>query len=179
MVIAITIGEMKKCNPPITLNRMKKSLNDIIILFFALVSGIMSLTSCNEDTVLHTYYSISNSGWKKSDTLLFRVDSISQNATYHIALELRSNHHYPYQDIWIVVEREFEPLCQVQIDTIKYRLNGLEPQRRRTGIHHAQHRIHLQSQKMSCGQNGTIRVSHLMKEDVLPGICDVGIHINH
>ena len=148
-----------------------------IFLYITLVSGLLSLTSCDKKTVLHAYYPIDEAGWKDNDTLLFRIDSVQQTDIYDIRLEMRIKNEISYPYIHLVVEREFEPLCQTQCDTVIVPIKRKDIRQQRNGMHHAQLEVKLASQTLSKGQNGTIRIYHIM--DHCFNVSDVGIHMEH
>ena len=75
--------------------------NSILSLFSACL-----LTACNEHTVYHSYQSLPNEEWGKSDTLSFQIpitDSVP--TTLRLFAEVRNSIEYPYHDLHLFISQ--------------------------------------------------------------------------
>ncbi len=153
---------------------MRMNVFRILSIFFAVVSTLLSLTGCDKHTVYHSYQHISSQGWNNRDTLIFIIDTIQENATYNFSLELRSTGLYPYQNIWLAIERRFYPdiLCY---DTVECHLTTPTTLRNGKGIYMYQHKTPLSSMQLRNRQTGQVSVIHLMQKEVIVGIHDIGL----
>ena len=96
--------------------------NSILSLFSACL-----LTACNEHTVYHSYQSLPNKGWGKSDTLSFQVpitDSVP--TTLRLFAEVRNSIEYPYHDLHLFISQNLQDSTVWRTDTIAYWNNNLE-----------------------------------------------------
>lgn len=155
---------------------MKKRL--IPYLSVAIVSALCILTACDGQTLYHSYLHVPANGWEKHDTLVFHTDSIPQDATYQFQLELRSTDKFPYQSVWVIVEREFTPPQSLRRDTVECQLLDPVTQKTGRGIYLYQYSIPLPPLHLHKGQNGEIRIRHYMRRESLPGLHDIGIRMS-
>lgn len=151
--------------------KLKKKLDCLPFSFciLALFSG------CGRSTAYHSFRHIGNNAWNNRDTISFSLDSLPDNATYDFLIELRTNFSYPYQSIWLAVEREMRNPHLILRDTAECLLNNDRENRNLPGIHSHTHSIPLNPIPLYKGQTGRIRVIHLMRRETLPGISDVGL----
>lgn len=154
---------------------IQKYYNIVFTILF--VSGILSLTSCDKHTISHRYHCINSDGWYRSDTLFFAIDSIESDNTYHFILDLRTTNDCPYKSLWLTVEKELCPNATFECDTIEFVLTNQQHQRTGTGIHLLQYSKEIKSTYLNRGTNGSIRIYHIMNDDCLTGIRDIGIRI--
>lgn len=148
--------------------------NSILSLFSACL-----LTACNEHTVYHSYQSLPNKGWRKSDTLSFPVlitDSVP--TTLRIFAEVRNGIEYPYHDLHLFISQNLQDSTVWHTDTITFCLADS------TGrwMGHGWGSIY-QSEAfikpilpLRSG-NYTIKVINGMRDEKLQGLSDVGIRI--
>lgn len=138
---------------------------------------VIILTGCDEQTVYHTYLPVPILGWEKHDTLVFRTDTIEQEADYQFALEVRSTERYPFQSVWLIVERRFDPTQDFHRDTVECRLLNPTTHRMGEGIYTYQYTFPLPPLHLPGAKPGEIRVRHYMHRETLSGLHDIGIHI--
>jgi len=90
--------------------------NSILSLFSACL-----LTACNEHTVYHSYQSLPNKGWGKSDTLSFQIpitDSVP--TTLRLFAEVRNSIEYPYHDLHLFISQNLQDSTVWRTDTIAF-----------------------------------------------------------
>ena len=157
-------------------SQLMKSLlkNSILSLFSACL-----LTACNEHTVYHSYQSLPNKGWGKSDTLSFQVpitDSVP--TTLRLFAEVRNSIEYPYHDLHLFISQNLQDSTVWRTDTIAFRL--ADSTGRWTGHGWGsiyQSETFITSVRPLHPANYTIKIMSGMKNEKLQGLSDVGIRI--
>ena len=157
-------------------SQLMKSLlkNSILSLFSACL-----LTACNEHTVYHSYQSLPNKGWGKSDTLSFQVpitDSVP--TTLRLFAEVRNSIEYPYHDLHLFISQNLQDSTVWRTDTIAFCL--ADSTGRWTGHGWGsiyQSETFITSVRPLHPANYTIKIMSGMKDEKLQGLSDVGIRI--
>ena len=73
-----------------------------IILAGLVFAACMVITSCNGNIVYHRYMTTNQEGWNCKDTLIFRLDSLKAG-NYNTYIGIRHTESYPYRDLWLSV----------------------------------------------------------------------------
>lgn len=116
-------------------------------------------------------------GWRSHDTLTFETDTIPRDADYGLEVSLRTTDAYPYKTIWISVTREFAHPDARRTDTVECPVVDPATLRRGKGVHLSTSSVRLAPMRLSKGQTGRIRLTHLMLREKLPGVHDAGIRL--
>lgn len=157
-----------------SLLKYKKSLRKSLILLFA-ASLCMA---CDKQTVYHTFQSLPTEGWQRKDTLFFNVTIPDSATLYNISVEIRNRNNYPYQNLPLLIYYDSPEAQNIKRDTLEMELadsdgiwlgdgwGGLYQSTLHAGL------IHI-------GKAGEYRfkIMHLLPDEVLPGINDVGIKL--
>ncbi len=146
--------------------------------FIAAAGILLSLTGCDERVIYHSYRHVPGQGWNSRDTLAFDIDTVRVAATHQFALGLRATDSYPYTAVWLAVEREFSRPDILRRDTVRCRLMDSVTHRMGKGVYMYQYEVPLPPMTLRCGQTGQVRVTHLMRREILPGIRDVGVLVS-
>ena len=138
-------------------------------------------TGCMEQTIYHTYHSIPKKGWSKGDTLLFHIpitDSLPMQL--EMAAEVRTRKIYPYQNLHLVVSHNLQDSTIFEVDTLTLALTDQKDNRKRDGWSSLLQST-LRVNRVIPKQPGfyTVRISHGMTDELLPGIHDVGVFLRH
>lgn len=157
-------------------SQLMKSLlkNSILSLFSACL-----LTACNEHTVYHSYQSLPNKGWGKSDTLSFQIpitDSVP--TTLRLFAEVRNSIEYPYHNLHLFISQNLQDSTVWRTDTIAFCL--ADSTGRWTGHGWGsiyQSETFITSVRPLHPTNYTIKIMSGMKDEKLQGLSDVGIRI--
>ena len=144
-------------------------------LWFALG---LSIVACNDDTLLHSYKPLPVEGWNRCDTISFNLPKTEKNINGTLTIGLRTKANIGIRDVVLAVEQCNENAYVCRCDTLQYPLTDSEGYALSKGVNCHQYEtmqlpIHIQE-----GQNGSIRIHHLMTNEVLTGITEVGIKIN-
>ena len=145
-------------------------------LLFPLIG--LSLTACTGGTVFHRYKPLPAEGWDRRDTVRFDLPKAETDIDGTLFIGLRTAANISYQDVVLAVEQHFETPSSYRCDTVRYPLADAEGFALSPGVNHHQYEtqhlpIHLQK-----GQNGSVRIHHLMRHETLPDITEVGIRID-
>lgn len=139
---------------------------------------ILLLLSCGD--LFHQFRSVGTS-WSQCDTLAFTYPSAVDVPTRSaVDIELRNNDQYPYKEILLRIELRSQLLNNSVVDTLLCQLysdNGT-PQGSTAGILR-QTSFPLDTIDILPNDTLTIKVSHLMCDDNVRGISDVGIRFLH
>jgi gliding motility-associated lipoprotein GldH len=139
---------------------------------------LLTLMSCGQRTVLHVYKSVPLEGWEKNDSLIFPVDSLPRTCRYDLSIGLRTASSYPYQEVWLIVDTRLQRPRYEHSDTVRCQLVNAKGDTRGRGVSISQYAFPVDSKYLLRGQRGQIRVHHMMKREILPGISDVGIRMD-
>ena len=157
-------------------SQLMKSLlkNSILSLFSACL-----LTACNEHTVYHSYQSLPNKGWGKSDTLSFQIpitDSVP--TTLRLFAEVRNSIEYPYHDLHLFISQNLQDSTVWRTDTITFCLADSTGRWMGHGWGSIyQSETFITSVRPLHPANYTIKIMSGMKDEKLQGLSDVGIRI--
>lgn len=131
-----------------------------------------------EQTVYHSYQSIPERGWGKSDTLVFKVPMPDSLKTLKLFAEVRNENQYPYRNLYLVVSQNLQDSIAFQTDTLELTLADKEGKWTGTGWGNLfQSTLSIGTAVIRHSGNYTFKVSQGMKDDQLIGISDVGIKI--
>lgn len=166
----------KERNQPEMKNQPKNKtslLKSLILLFIASL-----YTACDEQTVYHSFQSLPTEGWQRNDTLFFNV-SVADSATlYNVSVEVRNRNNYPYQNLPLLIYYDSPEIPNIKRDTLELRLAdnaGIWLGDGWGGLYQST----LPAGFIRIGKAGEYRfkIIHLLPDEVLPGINDVGIKL--
>ena len=166
----------KERNQPEMKNQPKNKtslLKSLILLFIA-----SFYTACDEQTVYHSFQSLPTEGWQRNDTLFFNV-SVADSATlYNVSVEVRNRNNYPYQNLPLLIYYDSPEVPNIKRDTLELRLAdnaGIWLGDGWGGLYQST----LPAGFIRIGKAGEYRfkIIHLLPDEVLPGINDVGIKL--
>ena len=145
---------------------------------------VFGIVSCTEGVIYHEYKATPVEGWEMIDTLSFRIDSIHRTGTYSIEIGVRTSEAvgYPFQTLWLEIKQNWfaDSICQMfRCDTLSCKLALPDGGQMGNGIGMRQYHFDLDTVHLSKGMNGHIRLRHLMRRNILPGVSDIGVKIYH
>lgn len=136
-----------------------------------LIGGLLLLMgfSCQENTLYHSYQPVDATGWSKNDTLVYALDStLNGKESYAFQIGIRHKDSYPYRDLWLKINE----------DTLHLYLADSIGQWKGKGIgdlRQLQFPVTLPMEPEDSLRE--FRIHHLMKDEPLSGISDIGIAI--
>ena len=134
--------------------------------FAALLFVLFTTISCQENTFYHSYQPVTNTGWYRNDTLVYQLPTTIHCNDYEYELGIRHQDSYKYRDIWLTINQDTVHLYLA--DSIGYwKGNGIGNMRQ------SMHLISIPSQDSI----QEIQIKHIMQDNPLMGIHDIGIQI--
>ena len=133
---------------------------------------VLMTASCNGNTQYHTYRPVAAAGWHRGDTLYFTIPSGDSTAnTHQWTLGIRHKDSYAYRDIWLTLNGDTVHLQLA--DSLGYWYgNGIGELRQYT---HAITPPDIRWQDSIT----EIRITHIMQDNPLKGIHDIGLQISN
>lgn len=145
---------------------------------------LFSLIACQpSDTVFHAYLPIrGEKGWNKQDTLVFHLPPRMEPGIYQLEIDLRNTNDYPFRDIWLVVSNNLRDSLHYETDSLQCELadaTGKWNHNKTAGSFFQSGFLLNRPLTIQVAQDSAcVRVTHLMRENPLPGITDVGIRLS-
>lgn len=137
-------------------------------------------TACHNHTAYHSYRPISQEGWGKGDTLVYLLPDSFATGKYRLEIGIRYLDSYPYRDLWLEVSQNLEEAGRYATDTLHLFLTdeaGNKTQNSPGGLY--QYTTEYPTD-LTLPANDTVRsfrILHLMKDQPLKGITDIGIRL--
>ena len=158
------------------MTNLRKHKQSETILFLIMLLATVLFSSCQEQIIYHSFRSIPTQGWIRKDTVCFDVAVTDSQTQVHLSLDLRNRNTYPFQNILICLSQE-NPEGQISIsDTLSLSLadtQGMWTGQGWGGLYQSRFPLqHIQIQKAG---DYHFKIHHLMPQDTLIGIQDVGI----
>lgn len=164
---------------------MSREIKDVMVRLKAnkwlLLLLVMLFAAC-DSTVFHRYASFESRIWNRADTLCYRFDnssSMRNGHMYSICIEARTTAGYKYRNMVVRVEAfaSGDTLPQA-VDTLLcevYDGGG----RRKGSTAGLLYQVESEVKPLPelVGDTLTFKVSHIMEEDTLDGIADVGLKL--
>lgn len=146
------------------MKRNRPIINEGFYLLFVILLTI----SCQNSTIYHSYQPVEKTGWNKNDTLVYSLPQALPNQFYQYEIGIRHKDSYPYRDIWLTINQDTVHLYLA--DTTGYwKGRGIGNTRQAT----FPIRLSLPSQDSI----REFRIHHIMQDQPLNGILDVGLKI--
>ncbi len=145
---------------------------------FWFVTVMIFMLSCNSRDVYMQYVHIDKGNWHKDSVVNFNVDITDTATFYNLYVNLRNRSEYPYQNIWLFVETVISG-SPVMRDTIEFYLADDMGKWLGTGIGAVYDMpvLYRQNYRFANSGNCKFSIQHGMRDTVLKGINDVGLHI--
>lgn len=139
---------------------------------FLLFCMTLCLAACQNHTIYHLYQPVQPSGWDKEDTICYTYPSTESSAPLQMEIGIRHKDSYSYRDIWLSIVQ------QEQVDTVHLYLANENGNWKGNGI--GEIRLYAEELPIPITPKDsihTIQITHIMEEDTLKGIHDIGIRI--
>lgn len=148
---------MKKHKP------ISKRISKTCLLLITLLT-----IACQNNTLYHSYQPVQTTGWDKSDTLVYTLPQALPNQSYLYEIGIRHKDSYPYRDIWLTINQD--TLHLYLADSIGNWIgHGIGDVRQST--------FPFVLSQQSTDSIREFRLTHIMRDQPLKGILNVGIKI--
>lgn len=146
---------------------------------FYLWGLLLLITACHRSPIAYEYQPTPTDGWEPGDTLHFTTDTLTESGTYqlHIGVRTATAISYPYHSLWLVIQQDWQRPSHQQTDTIEYQLANRQGDKIGQGVTLYQYELPVTQIQLEEGNYAQIRVHHIMRNDLLTGIADVGIKL--
>ena len=161
---------------------MKHKVSTLFYII-ALMTTIMSATSCSDPRTYDQYKSVSLQGWQRNDTLTFDIPR-QWEGNYQLDLCLRAAQTYPYRNLSVIIERKviyfrqrkklekaYNDTVNCEVINVKGTLVGHK------GITSTEILEAVTSFRLNRNDSLQVKIHHIMNRESLPGISDVGIRL--
>ena len=138
------------------------------------------LTACHSNTVYHSYQSIPTTGWSKSDTLVYTLPASIPAGTYEMTIGIRHQESYPYRNLWMNISTNVKDTSTYTTDTLQLFLADKTGNWNGNGPGGLYQFTKLYTPSFTIAQDSAsrnIRIVHIMTDNPLKGISDVGIRL--
>lgn len=150
----------------------------IWIYLSILLTLFLGVSSCDKYTLLYQYQPIAGQIWNKTDTLDFICPEFPNDTTAQLHLCIRYKAKVQQKGVWIVLEQDFEHPQYKRRDTIYCQLTTDLGQPLGKGINHVAREYEAGNLLYHKNQKGKFRLYHIMHQDDIKGITDIGLLIN-
>ena len=139
--------------------------------------GSILCAACIRGTLMHHFEHIDPEGWDRSDTLLFQLPPITHEGHFQFDVNMRYTNSFPYKGIWMVAETRLNHPVAARRDTLYMEAADERGIPVGDGLNLLQLSTPLYSLHLEPGQEGTLRLYHLMRPETMPGIREIGIKV--
>ena len=156
--------------------RRSNRLHSVVRALLPMVFALLLLAACT-DTARYDHYQSVEKPWTKDHIYYFTYDIDDNTVPYDLALEIRNNDLYPYQNLWLLCSEE-PPVGPMTHDTIECMLANDYGEWRGSGISLYHLGIPLRTRRHfpHKGQY-TLGIRQGMRDEQLNGIEAIGLRI--
>ena len=138
------------------------------VITYAIALWSLLIVSCQDSTLFHSYQPVALTGWERTDTLFYTLDkSISNLHTFKYEIGIRHKDSYQYRDIWLQINR----------DTVHFYLADPKGKWLGHGLGELRQITFAYSPSFDSDTIKTFQINHIMQDNPLMGIHDIGIQI--
>lgn len=140
--------------------------------------ALWCLLACDGNTWVHRYRAVGEDGWAKGDTLLFALPAAdSSGLGLDCIVCARVTPAFPYRNLWMGLQYDLACPDTSYVDTVCYAFTDSLGQMGGHGVTLLQFEQDAAPVSLKPGQEGSVRVYHLMKKEIIPEIREVGIRM--
>ena len=156
--------------------RRSNRLHSVVRALLPTALALLLLAACT-DTALYDHYQSVEKPWTKDHIYYFTYDIDDNTVPYDLALEIRNNDLYPYQNLWLLCSEE-PPVGPMTHDTIECMLADDYGAWHGAGIaiHHLSVPLRSRYRFPHKGQY-TLGIRQGMRDEQLNGIEAIGLRI--
>lgn len=139
------------------------------------------LAACQNDTAYHSYKPIPTNGWGKSDTLAYTLPASIPAGNYEVKIGIRYQEAYPYRNLWLGISHPAQDTSACVTDTLQLFLadeTGRKTGNGLCGLYQCELDYQTSLPIRTEGSAYTFRIVHIMTDNPLTGINDIGIRIS-
>ena len=136
------------------------------------------VVSCDRKRVFESYQTLDEKGWNKDSIVVFNVPLTDTIKNHNLLVNIRNKGTYPYSNIYLFMTMGF-PDGTTQTDTVEFTLAEPNGRWKGSGIGGLYDNQILYRNSVFFPRKGNYKfqIKQGMRDNVLPGIRDVGIRI--
>ena len=160
---------------------MRSKVNTLSILL-VLMTLVISTSSCDNPKKYDHYEAIPLSGWERNDTTKFEIPR-QKSGNYILDLGIRVSRGYPYKNLSLLLESTIYPKNTKDdnntfVDTVTCKIIDDDGKLLgKDGISSTEILRHVTTISLKDSDSIHIDVRHIMSQEKLPGISDIGIRL--
>lgn len=141
------------------------------------IYSVIALTSCQKHDGINVFEPVDVDGWAKTDSVTFNIPNTEKSKEYEFSVQCRITRNYAFKDLWLEVMQEYGDSAHhtTIIDTLCMTLADDNGNFNGNGRSLLEYQEKLRKIILREDDQATIRISHIMNEDPLKGIHDIGI----
>ena len=145
--------------------------------FYAIFISLFAV-ACTSNDVYFQYQSVAQKGWSKDSLYSFDIPITDTNAVYNVYVNIRNRGKYPYQNLWLFLNKTTPDKIQSK-DSIECYLADQRGKWLGSGLGSILEMPVLYQQNVRFKVRGTYhyKIVHGMRDSVLNGINDIGMRI--
>lgn len=144
----------------------------------SLILTVLLLNSCTGGIVQQQFRTISgNDGWERTDTLTYDIPEIQETRDYGMQIHVRVGTRFPYRAVWMARELELHNPYMLKCDTVCVKISDDSGQMDASGTMLFTVDRKIGSIQLKKGQKGRLKLFHLMQQETLPQVHDIGIKL--
>ena len=157
---------------------MMLAKNKIINKWFWAIFVSVFIVACNTNEVYFKYKAIDVKGWSKDSLYTFDIPITDTLATYNVYVNVRNIGDYPYQNLWLFLNKMSPDSVQVN-DSIECYLADNRGKWLGKGVGSIFEMPVLYQQKVHFKNAGVYqyKIVHGMRDTILLGINDIGMRV--
>ena len=140
--------------------------------------GLLTVLSCTDSTLLHRYKALPTEGWDRSDSVSFFLPETVIRSGKTLTIGLRTKAQTSLRSVVLAVDWCSATSGITFTDTIFYPLSDAEGYALMPGVNHHQYETQRLPLRLSRDGEGTVSIRHLMRNDVVVGITEVGVRVD-
>lgn len=145
---------------------------------FAVFLSVVGLTSCGKKFFYDDVQALPNEGWNKNQKLRFEMEVNDTISTFQFAMHIRNDMNYRYSNVYFFLETQF-PNGNITRDTLECIVADAYGKWLGSGYGKLKQNLIVLNPSIRFPLRGkyTFDVQHAMREEVLQGITDIGLHV--
>ena len=149
-----------------------------IFIYIAGILLIVGIVSCDRKRVFEAYKTLDNNGWNKDSVVIFDVALSDTIRNHNLYVNIRNKGTYPYSNLWLFLSVG-SPDGKMITDTVEFSLAEASGRWKGSGIGdlHDNQILYKSSVYFPHKGNYTFHIKQGMRDNVLPGIRDIGFRI--
>lgn len=132
------------------------------------------LVACYDGLLFSDYKSVDAQSWYASDTLVFKLPKVEEDATRDVNVKLRALQTYSYSNMALAVHL-VEGQKTVSVDTVRFTIYDKEGKATGAGFPFIEYSSIIKDVHFKADKAYKIKIIHVMRLDPIEGISQVGI----